>query len=346
MNSLAIDLGGTNSQLCLRAPDGKIVRERRVSTRGLEAVFARTQPTKVIVEACAEAFKIADLALEHGHQITVLPSTTVRALGVGARGIKTDKRDARLLSDVACKIDLPSIHVPKLQARERKSHIALRESLVQARTGLINSVRGWARTQLLKFPSGATSSFPERVRLTLEEHEDGLPLAIERVLVCIDELNEQIDHATKELEETAKQDPICQRLMTVPGVGPITSLCFAATLDEVERFPNAHAAESYLGLTPGENSSGERQRRTGITKAGSSRARYLLLQAAWSFWRSRPHDPAVLWAKDVELRRGRRIAITALARKLAGILFAIWRDGSTYEPARAAGPQRPAKTTT
>ena len=97
----------------------------------------------------------------------------------------------------------------------------------------------------------------------------------------------------------------------------------------------AHAVESYLGLVPGEHSSAERQRRTGITKAGPTALRWCLVQAAWAARRARRKDPMQRWADQIEQRRGTRVAVLALARKLAGILYALWRDGAVYEPRRA-----------
>src|SRR2546423_12651639 len=108
--------------------------------------------------------------------------------------------------------------------------------------------------------------------------------------------------------------------MTVPGVGPITAMRFVATLDDIKRFSTAHDVQSYLGLTPGENSSSTRRQRTHLTKAGSPQMRWLLVQAAWSAQRSAPMHPMVVWTKQIAERRGRRIAAVALARKLAGIL--------------------------
>jgi transposase len=112
----------------------------------------------------------------------------------------------------------------------------------------------------------------------------------------------------------------------------VTSIRFVAALDRVERFPNAHSVQSYLGLVPGEDSSGTRKRRTGITKAGPSRLRWTLTQAAWSFRRVAKLDPLAVWADEVEKRRGKMIATTALARRLAGVMYAIWRDGTRYQP--------------
>jgi transposase len=145
-------------------------------------------------------------------------------------------------------------------------------------------------------------------------------------------LTREIAQADQEFEDETKTDETCQRLMTVPGVGPVTALCFVATVDEIARFGSAHSLESYVGLVPGEDSSSDRQRRTSITKAGAKRLRTALVQAAWVLRRQRPNDPIVRWNVAVELRRGKRIAVVALARKLAGVLYALWRNGTTYDP--------------
>ena len=120
--------------------------------------------------------------------------------------------------------------------------------------------------------------------------------------------------------------------MSVPGVGPVTSMRFVAAIDDVSRFANAHAVQAYLGLTPGENSSSTRQQRTGITKAGPAPVRRTLMQAAWNIRRLRPLDPISQWSMEIEKRRVKFVATVAVARKLAGILFALWRDGARYEP--------------
>jgi transposase len=330
---IAIDLGGRESQVCVRDQSGAILREEKHPTERLEDILKKQEPGRVILETCAEAFKVADGALRLGHVVRVVPSALAPMLGVGARRTKTDERDARALSMISVQLDeLPSVHIPSQTARERRSLCTLREALVSCRTQLINSVRGYLRTQLVRLASGKTETFPRRVRKRLERRSEGMPAMVERLLSSIDELNRQIAAADDELSAVAEEDGTCQRLMSTPGVGPVTAVRFAAALDQIDRFESAHKVEAYLGLTPGEDSSSDRQRRTGITKAGSPQLRWTLTQAAWSLWRTQPADPNVLWAQEVAKRRGKRVAIVALARKLAGILFAIWRDGSTYDP--------------
>lgn len=331
MNHIAIDLGGRKSYVCIRNSKGEIIEEREVETQKLEAHLAKQPKARVVVETCAEGFGVADVATANGHEVRVVPSTLVRALGVGHRGIKTDRRDARALSLTSLQMDLPTVHVPSAQAREIKSMLGLRKNLVDSRTKLINGVRGYFRARRVRPRRGGTETFPKRVREMSE-----VPAFIERQLSAIDAVTVQIRAADKELRQLANANDTCRLFMTMPGVGTIVALSFFAALDEPLRFGGAHQVESYLGIVPGENSSSEKLRRTGITKAGSPATRWALTQAAHQARRTRPSDPMVLWSRRIELRRGSQIAVIALARKMAGILHAIWRSGKPYDPSRGA----------
>ena len=336
MEHVAIDLGSRKSQICVRSSQGEILEEKRWETWDLKRYLEGRPKSRVIVESCAEAFGLAVMAKELGHEMRIVPATLVRTLGVGARRTKTDQRDARALSEVSCRVDLPSVHVPKPESREKKTFCGMRDALVSARTKVINTVRGWLRGQGRRLGKGSTPTFPERVRTACGAE---LPSYVERQLKAVDGLTAEIKEADRELEELAERDEICRRLMTVPGVGPLTAVRFVAALDEVGRFANAHQLESYLGLVPGEHSSADRQQRLSITKAGPRALRWVLVQAAWALrtqCRQPKAIPLQLWAHQVELRRGKRTATVALARKLAGILFAIWRDGTEYDGSRGA----------
>jgi transposase len=336
VNHIAIDLGSRESQVCMRGPDGTILDERKVPTRRLPQLASSWPVSRIILETSAEAFRIADAALASGHEVRVVPATLSKTLGVGARGVKTDLRDARALSQVSCQIDLPSVHVPSSVSRELKSLCGSREILIENRTKTINNVRGWLRTQLWRVRSGSTCTLPMRVRALAAANGEPLPEHVERMLQVVEMLTMQIKGADRQVQRFASEHPTCRRLMTTPGVGPVTAVRFVAAIDDVTRFRTAHAVQSYLGLTPGEDSSSERERRTGITKAGPSALRRVLIQGAWVAIRRNPNDPMVAWADQIARRRGQFVAVVALARKLAGILFALWRDGTTYHPSRSA----------
>ena len=153
-------------------------------------------------------------------------------------------------------------------------------------------------------------------------------------MLLLQSLNEQIKQADLRLRELAEGDELPARLRTVPEVGVVTATSFVSTLDDAARFAGAKEARAYLGLVPSERSSGERQQRGHISKAGPGRARHMLVEAAWTILRRRSPTNAALhdWAAGIAARRGSRVAIVALARKLAGILYAMWRDATSFTP--------------
>lgn len=335
MNHVAVDLGSRKSQYCVRSPDGQVVTEAKIETRALKGFFGTLDKSRVVLETCSEAFKIAEYASSAGHEVSVVPATLAPSLGVGHRGVKTDKRDAQNLSMASCRMErLPGVHRPSTLARDRRALLTHRRTLIEARTMFVNSVKGWARAQLLPPVPGSTATFPKRMRDAALGEPEGLPSYIERTLQTLEALNKQIVEADGELEKLADDDKICATLMTMPGVGPVTAMSFRAAVDDVKRFENAHAVAAYLGLTPGENSSGMATNRLAVTKAGPAKVRAALVQAAWAAYRTRPHDPMVQWARKLAERKKVQVAITALARKMSGILYAMWRDGATYNPTK------------
>jgi transposase len=335
MEHIGIDLGSRDSQVCIRNGAGEIVEEVRCRTAHLERLLASRPPARVVLETCTEAFRIAGKAQRQGHDVRVVAATLVRSLGVGQRGLKNDVRDARTLSEASCRIELPSVHIPSAVSQEVKAICVSRETLVKARTQLVSRVRSYVRSRI--GPLRATpDSLPNKVRRTLLKDVNGLPAHLDRLLIALEALSEQIGDADAELKELAGQDERMRRLMTVPGVGPVTAARFVAAIDQVERFPNASSVASYLGLIPSEHTTGFRIKRKQLTRAGAPQVRWALGQAAWSLYLRRPQDPMVRWATQVAERRGKQVAITALASKLAHVLYAMWKHQTTYDPARSA----------
>jgi len=320
----------------VRNAEGQIIKEGRVRTSELRSFLEKRPQSRVIVETCSEAFSVADDALACGHEVRVVPATLARALGIGSRRIKNDLKDGRVLSEVSSRIDLPSVHIPSSESRRNKAQCGSRDALVHSRTALVNNVRGWMRTQRVTLKC-TPKCLPERVRQHFGEQ---LPAFIETQLQVLEVLNNQIKAVSNAQEKSAKEDRICRLLMTMPGIGPITAMRYRAAVDEVGRFKNAHDVESYFGLTPGEDSSSERKRILSITKAGSSEVRWTLVQAAWCYWRLHPNQPMGQWATAVAHRRGRQVAAVALARKMAGILWSMWRQETSFDHKRASIPRQ------
>jgi transposase len=162
MEDIGIDLGSKASHICVRTADGAVAQETRVPTQELGMWLARRELSQVVLETCNEAFAIADLASEAGHPVRVVPAAVVRQLGVGYRGVKNDVRDARVLSrsSVALGEELPAVHVPSIESRQRQRLLTQRHCLVKTRTQLVNGVKSQLRAELLSVRTGTTSASP------------------------------------------------------------------------------------------------------------------------------------------------------------------------------------------
>ena len=150
------------------------------------------------------------------------------------------------------------------------------------------------------------------------------------LLAVMRHLNQQLVYSDATIKHLGGQDPRVPRLGSVPGVGPVTAAAFLAAIDDAPRFPHAHQLEAYLGLVPASTA------RARPSKAGHSRVRWLLIQAARSILRCRPPAVEALWTLRIAARQSTRVAVVALARRLAGILYALLRDGTVYAPRRPA----------
>ena len=332
MDHVGIDLHKRESQICIETELGEIV-ERRIRTdrERFEAVFGSRPRAKILLEAMTESEWVARCLEALGHEVVVADPNYAAMYATRSRRVKTDRRDAVTLAD-ACRL---GAYRPAHRASDRQRHVraelAVRDTLVRTRVKCVALVGALLRRHGVHVPSGNVDGFIGRVERQPIPEEQRLEIA--PLLTLIRTASVEVTAADRRIAAIAADDPVIQRLRTVPGVGPVTASAFVATLDTWERFEGPHQVEAYLGLAPSEKSSGERQHKGRITKAGNSRARWLLVEAAWAILRSRRDDtePLRRWAQRVALRRGMKVGIVALARKLAGILYAMWRDGSTFE---------------
>jgi transposase len=346
MEHIGIDLGARHSHLVVLSAQGQTLARQKVRTAELPDWLARRAPGHVVMEACTQSPAVARAAISAGHDTRVVPGQLVRVLGVGARGIKTDDRDAEALARASLRNEhLPSVHLRSELSRGRREFLAARTTLLQARKSLALSVKSWLRGRLIVLKGRASSkNFAATVRHVALEHPDGLPLAIEMLLVSFEHLCDQLEVLDEQIRTLAESDKTCQRLMTIPGVGPQVSLAFTTHLDDPERFASSDDLASYLTLVPGEHTTGGKLKRTATIHAGPLYLKALLVQSAWSLYRARPNDPVVLWARSIADKRGRRIAIVALARKIATVMWSMWKHDSSYDPARASSVRAPERS--
>jgi transposase len=333
MRSVALDLGAKKISYC-EVSAGRVVARRTVRRLDeLDDVLgADTPPARVAIEACREAWHVHDELVARGHAVLMVDTTRVRKLGIGQHGRKTDRIDAEVLARAVEEGHIPLAHVLSPARRELRMELGVRNALVETRAHYVTALRGLLRAKGKRLPSCATEHFVLRFReANFEADVRELCAPMIAVLVA---LEPQLALVGSKIQRLSEREPVTTLLMTAPGVGVVVAAMFVAVIDEAKRFTKAHHVESYLGLVPSEDSSGGEKRRIGsISKAGNPYLRSLLVQAAWSILRLRDDsDPLKVWADAVEKRRGKRIAVVALARRLAGVLWAMWRDGTVYDP--------------
>jgi transposase len=313
------------------------LQERRLQQREEAEKFYRdlaAQGIKVRVgmEASGQARWFERLLVELNFELWIGDAAEIRTKRV--RKQKTDRQDAQLILKLMLKDDFPRIWVPSWENRDLRQLLWHRHRMVQARTRIMNQLQAVALNEGLRCKKRL---WREAGRGQLEAFRLA-PWASRRrrdLLELMDRLNPTITDLTQTIEQEAEKCPAAQRLMTHPGVGPLTALAFVLMIGTADRFQCGKQIASYLGLVPLEESSGNRRRLGHITKQGNALLRFLLVEAAQVSARSIPE-----WRNKyfhLAMRRGRKIAKVAMARRLAVQMFWMWRKGWDYEQVRKFG---------
>jgi transposase len=337
MRSVALDLGGKIT-FC-EVAKGKVVARRVV--KSLESLMdllgPQTARAQVAIEACREAWYVAGRLEEWGQEPLIVDTTRVRQLGVGHHKRKTDRLDAEVLARAVEEGRIPRAWRLSPHRQALRMYLGVRRGLVETRATYVTTVRGLARAHGARIPACDPEDFIAKV--------DGLELGeelralVEPLLAVLRAVEPQLRTTDACIEKLCNEESAILQLSTTPGVATIIAAAFVSVIDDPKRFRHAHQVEAYLGLVPSEHTSVHRKLGS-ITKQGNSYLRALLVQAGWCILRSKAKDPLVLWAKATAARRGKRIGVVAVARRLVGILWAMWRKGTVYDPDHLARAER------
>lgn len=334
-----VDVGDKRSQVCvIDGVDGGVLEETRIvsSEAGLRRYFARQPRMRVVLETGTHSPWMSRVLGGLDHEVIVANARHVRLVYAGRQ--KNDRLDAEKLARLA-RFDERLLHPVRHRGRQAQADLAVlrsRNALVRARTLLINHVRDTIKSFGARIPQCSTSVFHKRAPEHLPE---ALRPALAGVIASIAQLNAQIAVFDDSIDRLAERSyPETELLKQVHGVANLTSLAFLLTLERAGRFAGSRAVGAYLGLTPGQRQSGDRDPEQRISKQGDEDLRRLLVQSA--------HRILAKRAPDSDLRRhGQRItagggrtakkrAVVAVARKLAVLLHSLWRSGEVYEPLR------------
>jgi transposase len=283
------------------------------------------------METGTESEWVAQALEAAGHTVIVADPNYAPMYGELRRKVKTDRRDVAALAEANRRGWYRRAHRTSAAQRAVRQMLRTRRQLVAMRSGAISLVRALLRQSGYRLASGSSQRVPTRLATLVLPADLATTVApLQRV---IELLNVEIAESDGRCAARGQADAVVQRLQSVPGVGPVVALTFRAYVDDINRFADAGQVSAAMGLVPREDSSAERRHRGHITKAGPSEVRSLLVQAAWACWRSTGSGTLRAWTDRVAARRGRRIAVVALARRLSRILFAIWRDQSVFDAA-------------
>jgi len=332
----AIDLHMRYSQIRVVDERGAVVRDQRIVTsreRFVQA-FDGLGPMRILLETGTESEWVAQTLEAAGHEVIVADPNYAPMYGETTRRIKTDRRDVAALTEANRRGWYRVAHRTSAAQRETKQILRARRLLVQQRSGVISLVRSLLRQSGYRLGTGASHTVAARVArlaVTGELAETLAPLCRQ-----IGTLTTEIETFDTRVRTRTASDPIVARLQSVPGVGVIVATTFRTFVDRHERFAHAGQVSAAVGLVPREDSSAQRRHRGHITKAGPRELRSLLIQAAWVCWRHGGSGTLRAWADGIAARRGKRIAVVALARRLTRILFAVWRDDTVFDVRKLA----------
>lgn len=335
--TIGLDLGDKHSHVCVLNGEGEILEESRVlmTAEALRLRFRSMAPARVAMEVGTHSAWVSRLIQEEGHEVLVANARKLRL--IYENDGKNDRVDALYLARLA-RVD-PSLLSPiehrSRQTQEDLEVLRARDALVQARTKLINHVRGAVKAMGGRIPKISGPAFGRKAEDSIPE---GLKPALEPVLEAIRKLTEQIRVGDTRAEAVAKERyPQTAALQQVDGVGPVTSLAFVLTLADPTRFMKSRQVGAYLGLRPRQAQSGNSDPELKITKAGDGFLRRLLVGSAQYILG--PFGP------DTDLRRwglklagggktSKKRAVVAVARKLSVLLHRLWVTNQPYEPIR------------
>ena len=328
MNCFAgLDISTAFTTVCIVDAEGGVVSEATVDSTP-EAVTAFLDGAGVAIErigleACPLSEWLFESLAEGGYPVVCLETRHLQ--GLLKSGInKTDRNDARGIAQaVRVKLFRP-VHVKTRSARECRAVLSARRLVVGEIRKVENHLRGTLKAFGLKTGKTSRRRFEARIRelvagsSALAEIADGL-LTVRRVLL------DRLEAYDRKVLEIVRNDAVCHRLMTVPGVGPIVALSYRTAMDTPARFARSRNVGAYFGLTPRRYQSGEMDRSGRISKIGDGAVRAALYEAATVLLR-RSTRPSALksWGMRVAQRRGHKRAVIAVARKLAVILHHIW----------------------
>jgi transposase len=333
IHAIGIDLGKTLFHLVAVDAKGNVVARKRCSRTQLLTYTANVRAQVIGMEACSGAHFLGRALREQGHEVRLMPAQYVKPF------VKTNKSDYIDAEAIAEAVQRPTMRFVPIKTEDQLDLQAVhrvRERWVMRRTAVINQIRGLWLERGLTMPKGRShleEALPEILADAASKLSDLFRVLLAQLRIELDQLSVRIEEMDVVMQQTAKENEACQRLTTIPGIGPVTATALVAAIGNGAAFRKERDLAAWVGMVPREHTTGGKQKLLGISKRGNSYLRRLFVQCARSVMQHRTKQPAALsnWlAQLLGHTPHQNVVIVALANKLIRIAWAVLRKNETY----------------
>jgi transposase len=335
---VGLDVSLEETAICVVDDAGTILREGKASTEP-ETIAGWLKSINVtFVRVGLEAGPLSPW-LCAALQATGMPAICIETRrmkgATAAMAVKTDRNDARAIAQAMRVGWFTAVHLKTTESQELRLLLTNRKTLLTGRVALENEIRGTLKAFGLKVGQVSVAAYEARV-IELTTDQPRLKAMVRPMLAARAAMQKQYEALHVMVLKAVKSHPVCRRLLTVPGVGPVTALAFATAIDNPARFDHSRDVGAHLGLTPRKYASGEIDRNGRISKSGDRLAREALFLAAHALLTRVTRWSALkAWGMSVAKRRGLRRGTVAVARKLAVIMHRMWADDTEFRWSRS-----------
>jgi len=332
ITTVGLDLAKNVSHVVCCNQTGKIIKKRMLRRSEILAFFAKLPKCLVGVESCAAAHYWAREIQKCGHEVRQIAPQHVKPY---VRGNKNDYNDALAIAEAVVRPEMRFVRTKSQEQLDIKALHVLRKKCERDRTANCNGIRGILAEQGIVIPQGISHVYKRLPELFDSHVDNGLSKLFKELLAHhyqkLLELKEHLDFYTQKIKQLSQSDE-CQRLQSVPGIGPIVASAVYEYIGDGSGFKNGRAVSASIGLVPRQKSSGGKHNLLGISKRGDGYLRTLLIHGARAVIRvsAGKDTPLAKWIERLILTRGRNKAAVALANKLARVSWAILKNGSSY----------------
>jgi transposase len=311
---------------------GHVVLRKRIARSELLTFIANLPPLRIGMEACGSAHDWARCVREHGHDVRLIAPQFVKA---SVKSPKNDARDAEAICEAVTRPTMRFVPIKRVEPQYLQALHRIRERLIKARTALVNEIRELLNEYGIVLPQ-SMAKFRALIVDKLETDQAKLTtLSTELFWHLYDEflaVEKRLAYDDEKLAAIGQAHPECQRLQTIPGIGPVSATALIAAIGDVTQFKNGRQLAAWLGLVPRAHSMGGKPRVLGMSKRGAVYLRKLLVHGARATlrWIETTHDERSQWLKALIARRGKNRAAVALANKNAQIVWALLAHNQEY----------------